>query len=72
MASMRKRTTLEGATGDTSCMRCTEEGIYPETLIVHCFKKCSSNALDGTEYNALFEDDSDKEDSGQASSDDIE
>lgn len=72
MASMRKRTTLEGATGDTFCMRRTEDGIYPGTLIVRCFKKCSSSALDGTEYSALFEDDSNKEDSDEVSSNDVD
>uniref|UniRef100_A0A224YXZ2 Pogo ele1 orf1-h 1e-40-j 4 n=1 Tax=Rhipicephalus zambeziensis TaxID=60191 RepID=A0A224YXZ2_9ACAR len=42
----------------------------PETLIVRSFKKCSiSNALDGTEDCAVFED-SDKEASDEGSSDD--
>lgn len=62
-----------GATGDAFCVRCNEDGVYPGTLIVRSFRKCSiSNAPNGTKYSALFEDDSDKEDSGQASSDDIE
>lgn len=52
-------------------MRFNKDGVYPGTLIVRFFKKCSiSNASNDTEYSALFEYDSDKEDSGQASSDD--
>lgn len=46
----------------------------PETLmIVRSFKKCSiSNALNGTEDSALFEDDSDKESDEASSNEDSE